>query len=72
MATWKDLKRFFERGRWELYKNTGDLYYRKKLKNGDVLHTKVSKGTGEISKGMFAKILKQQLKVTKENFNKMI
>lgn len=72
MATWKELKRFCEKDNWTLYKDSDHYYYRKILDNGDILRTKVSKGTGEIGKDLFKKILKHQLRITKEEFNKKI
>jgi transposase-like protein len=72
MSTWKELKRFCEKDNWDLYKDTDHYYYRKIDKDGNILKTKVSKGTGEISKNLFNEILKKQLHVTKEEFNKKI
>ena len=48
MPTWKDLKRFCERDGWELYKSTDHYFYRKTDENGNIKHTKISRGTGEI------------------------
>ena len=70
MPSWKDLRRFCENDGWELYKNTGDYYYRKYDDNGNIKRTKVSKGTSEIYGHMFDRILKNQLQVSKEYFNK--
>ena len=71
MPTWKELKRFCEKDGWELYKDTDHYYYRKY--NGKFeKSTKVSKGTGEINKILWNRILKQQLQVTKEYFNSKI
>jgi len=49
--------------------NGRDKIYEKSLPEGDVLRTAVSKGTGEIGKGLFHRILKQQLRVDKEYFH---
>lgn len=72
MARWKELKRFCENDGWELYKDTDHYFYRKIAENGDLLRTKVSKGSGEISPKLFREILKKQLKITKEYFNSKI
>lgn len=72
MPTWKELKRYCEKDGWELYKDTDHYYYRKVKENGDLLRTKVSKGTGEIGKNLFNEILKKQLHITKEEFNAKI
>ncbi|MDQ0418320.1 hypothetical protein J2Z48_002512 [Croceifilum oryzae] len=70
MATWKELKRYCESNDWRLYKDTDHYFYRKILPDGTVLLTKVSKGSGEIPKGLWKRILKQQLKTTQEEFNR--
>jgi hypothetical protein len=70
MPSWKDVKRFCEHDGWELYKDTDHYYYRKWTNNGALKLTKVSKGTGEIGKSLFRRILKDQLQVTLEYFNK--
>lgn len=72
MPRWKELKRFCEKDGWELYKETDHYFYRKKEKDGTVKRTKVSKGSGEISYHMWREILKKQLKVTQEEFNRKI
>lgn len=72
MPKWKELKRFCDRDGWELYKDTDHYFYRKFDENGNLLRTKVSKGSGEISPKMFQEILKRQLHVTKEYFNSKI
>jgi hypothetical protein len=72
MPTWKELKRFCENEGWELYKNTDHFYYRKADISGNILHTKVSKGTGDIHQNLFKQILKKQLLVSKEYFNSKI
>ncbi|UHA72107.1 type II toxin-antitoxin system HicA family toxin [Paenibacillus sp. 481] len=70
MASWKDLRRFLERDGYKLLRHgSRDDIYIKQLEDGTILRTRVSKSTGEISPGLFAKILKQQLNVTKQYFN---
>jgi len=72
MPSWRDLKRFCERDGWELYKDTNHYFYTKINDAGKARFTKVSKGTGEIDKNLWNRILKQQLQVTKEYFNSKI
>ncbi|MCR8633678.1 type II toxin-antitoxin system HicA family toxin [Paenibacillus radicis (ex Xue et al. 2023)] len=70
MPSWGDLESFLRRDGWVLIRQNGrDKIFEKTLPNGDVLRTAVSKGTGEISKGLFNRILKHQLRVDKEYFN---
>ena len=59
MPKWKELKRFCERDGWELYKDTDHYFYRKINADGTVFRTKVSKGSGEIHRGMWQVILKK-------------
>ena len=72
MPKWKDLKRFCDKDGWELYKETDHYFYRKIMDDGTVLHTKVSKGSGEIHPHMWMEIRNRQLKVTQEYFNSKI
>lgn len=72
MPKWKELKRFCDRDGWECYKDTDHYYYRKIDDNGNMLRTKVSKGSGEIHSRMWQEILRKQLKVTQEYFNSKI
>ena len=71
MPSWRDLENFLKNDGWTLVRETGrDKIFEKILPNGDILRSAVSKGTGEIGKGLFARILKQQLKCDKAYFNK--
>ena len=72
MPSWKELKRFCDRDGWELYKTTDHYFYRKRLANGDILFTKVSMGSGQIGTRLWAEILRRQLKVDQEYFNRTI
>jgi hypothetical protein len=72
MPSWKDLKRFCERDGWDLFKKNDHLYYRKLMPDGTMKRTKVSMGTGEIYGNMWQEILKKQLQVSQEEFNKKI
>jgi hypothetical protein len=74
MPTWKDLERFLKHDRWEYRPgNSGnDRTYIKKLSNGERLWTRVSKSSAEIGSGLFAAILKHQLKASKDYFNKVL
>ena len=69
MPSWRDLRRFCESDGWDLFKNTGDYYYRKEDMDGNIRRVKVSKGTGEIYGHLWKEILKKQLKVSMEYFN---
>jgi CRISPR/Cas system-associated protein Cas7 (RAMP superfamily) len=69
MPSWRDLKRFCDRDGWELYKQTDHYYYRKVMPDGTLKVTRVSMGTGEISRNLWRTILKQQIQVSKEYFN---
>ena len=71
MPSWRDLKRFCENDDWELYKDTDHYFYRKEEDNGNIKRVKVSKGSGEIRKYLWNEILKKQLRVSKEYFNKL-
>ncbi|KKK33945.1 hypothetical protein WN59_10100 [Salinicoccus sediminis] len=71
MPTWKEIERFCRRDGWEEYKTkTHHWYFRKQMDNGEVKRTKVSRGTGEVKGHLWKEILKKQLKVTEEYFNK--
>lgn len=70
MPSWKDLKRFCDKDGWENYKTTDHYYYRKRDENGNVRRVKVSMGSKEIHKHMWQAILKNQLCVSQEYFNK--
>ena len=72
MPRWRELKRFCDRDGCELYKDTDHYFYRKIDENGNIRMTKVSKGSGEIHRAMWQMILKKQLQVTQEYFNKKI
>lgn len=74
MPSWKDLERFLRRDGWtHLAQNSGvDKTYMKSLSNGDVLRARVSKSSGEIGKGLFASILKNQIGASKAYFNRVL
>ena len=72
MPSWSDLRRFCQKDKWELYKDTDHYFYRKRDHDGTLRHTKISKGSGEIEKGLWKRILNKQLNVTQEYFNKML
>jgi len=71
MPSWRDLRKFCENDDWELYKDTDHYFYRKEDDNGIIKRVKVSKGSSEIRKHLWNEILKKQLRVSKEYFNKM-
>ncbi|MGL4819984.1 MAG: type II toxin-antitoxin system HicA family toxin [Bacilli bacterium] len=69
MPSWKEFERFLIKEGWVLVRENGrDKRYEKVLPNGEILTTSVSKGTGEIGKGLFRKILKQQVRCSKEYY----
>lgn len=70
MPKWKELKKYLDNNGWILYKNTDHYYYRKTSKDGKYIFCKVSRGSGEIGKHLWKEILKKQLKITQEEFNK--
>ena len=70
MPSWKDLRNFCNNDDWELYKDTDHYFYKKEDDDGNIRRVKVSKGTGEIYGHLWQEILKRQLKVSKEYFNK--
>ena len=72
MPKWKELKRFCEHDGWTLYKDTDHYFYKKVMPDGTLKLTKVSKGSGEIHPHLWQAILKNQLGVTQEYFNRMI
>lgn len=70
MPSWHDLKRYCERNGWILYKDTDHYFYKKIMPNGEIYLTKVSKGSKEIGEKLFKEILKRQLHISLEEFNK--
>lgn len=77
MATFRDLKTFLEHDGWQEEPNLargrvrrGDhLRYRKELADGTILRTKVSHALrDEIGADLFRHILRDQLRVTEEQF----
>ena len=72
MPSWRELKRFCESDDWVLYKDTDHYFYTKQDDNGNIRRTKISKGSGEIEKGLWQRILKKQLQVSKDYFNSKI
>lgn len=72
MPRWRELKRFCDNDGWILYKDTDHYYYKKIMEYGDVKRTIVSKGSGEIHTKLWKEILKKQLQVTIEYFNKKL
>ncbi len=70
MPKWKEIKRFCEKDGWELYKTTDYFFYRKVMPDGTIKRTKVSMGSGEVHSHMWKEILRNQLQVSEEYFNK--
>lgn len=71
MPSWREIERFCRRDGWEEYKVTHHIYFRKVMPDGTVKRTKVSRGTGEVKGHLWKEILKKQLQVTEEEFNRM-
>ncbi len=71
MPRWSELRRFCENDGWELFKQTDHYYYRKIMAQGDIKRTKVSMGSKEIPAKLWSRILKQQLQVSQEYFNRV-
>jgi hypothetical protein len=74
MPSWRDLERFLKHVGWEYRpKNSGtDKSYVKILRTGELLWTRVSRGTGEIGSGLFSAILRHQLRASKDYFNRVL
>lgn len=63
-------ERYLTRNGWILVRTSGrDKIYEKVESNGDIRRTAVSKGTDEVGKGLFSRILKQQLEIDRQTFN---
>ena len=70
MPSWSDLEHYLQRNGWNLVRTTGrDKIYEKVEPNGTIRRTAVLKGTGEIGKGLFHRILKHQLGIDKPIFD---
>ena len=70
MPSWKDLESYLQRSNWvQVRANGRDKIYEKTLPDGTIRRAAVSKSSGEIGKGLFSRILKHQLCVSKEEFN---
>lgn len=72
MPKWKDLRRYCESTGWELIRNTDHYYYSKYSPTKGTLVIKISKGSGEIGPHLWKHILKHELGITQEEFNKNI
>lgn len=73
MPSWKDLERFLKNDGWKYLssKSGRDNWYEKRLDNGELWQSRVSKSSGEIGKNQFKTILKQQLHCNQAYFNKV-
>lgn len=71
MPSWRDIERFCRRDGWEEIKKKGHhIYFRKVMDDGTIKRTRVSRGTGEVRGHLWKEILKKQLQVDQEYFNK--
>lgn len=69
----RDLKRYCEKNGWVMIRDTDHWYFEKALSNGEILRTRVSHSLSkEIPANLWHKILKRQLRVSEEEFWKMI
>jgi len=71
MPSWGDLESWLKRNGWTKVREGRDTIYEKIEANGNVRRTRVSKGTGEIGKGLFRRILKQQRGIDKEEYDRL-
>jgi len=70
MPSWSDLEHYLKRNEWKLVRQSGkDKIYEKTMPDGVIRRTAVSKSSSEIGKGLFSRILKQQLGIDKQEFN---
>ena len=70
MLSWSDLEHYLKRNDWKLVRQRGrDKIYEKTMPDGVIRRTAVSKSSSEIGKGLFSRILKQQLGIDKQEFN---
>ena len=71
MPKFRDLKRYCERNGWEEYKKGSDHYRYRKFVGGKWLRTRVSHSLGkEIPSRIWKDILKHQLEIDQEEFNR--
>lgn len=64
-----DLKRYCDKNGWVLLRDTDHWYYEKVITDGTVLKTKISHAVQkEIPRNLWNKILKQQLKISEQEF----
>ena len=64
-----DLKRYCDRNRWVLVRDTDHWYYERVLNDGTVLRTKVSHAISkEIPKNLWERILRKQLHINEQDF----
>jgi len=73
MPSWKDLDRFLNHDGWfyDTNRSGKDKFYIKRTLTGDWKFMRVSKGSGEISKKVFPKILKE-MGCSKTYFNAVL
>ena len=70
MPTWKELRKFLSNTGWELYRIGDHYYYRKTIEDGTMIRIRCSMGSGEIGANLWRWILKHELGITQEYFNK--
>ena len=69
VPTWEDIDRFCRADGWEPRRSTDHKFWTKVLPSGEGLRTHRSfSASAEISDGLFAHILRSQLRVSREQF----
>lgn len=73
MSNTRDHRKFVNNDDWEQHKRGADHdYYRKRNPDGTWKRTKISHGYKDYGKGLFDHILKEQLKVSRKEFNEKL
>ncbi|ULL13708.1 type II toxin-antitoxin system HicA family toxin [Paenibacillus sp. H1-7] len=71
IGRWKDHERWLNKKGWTLVRDTGrDKIYEKTEPDGTIRRTAVSKGTGELGKGLLDRIIKKQLGIDRDEYNR--
>lgn len=70
MPKWRDLVNYCRRTGWEELPGSDHYRFRKILPDGTILRTKASRALAkEIPPGLFDRILKRQLCISRDDFN---
>lgn len=72
MPNWRDQERWLIKNGYTLVRETGrDKIYEKTEPGGTIRRTAVSRGTGEIGKGLLERITNKQLGITRDEYNRL-